>query len=404
MSSNVCCEGYSRPWVCTQCGVCAAMCPQNALTMKPSGLGYRYPELEAERCTSCGICTAVCPGPRLTADADRSRPTDSDQIYGPIESLGLGWAADGELRRSASSGGLVTALLMSMLKAGTVRGAVVTDLGAEGCMPRTRLARTPEEILEARGSKYMITSLDDAIREMIGGEQGPFAVVGMPCQIRGLRGAMQHSNELGSSISLRVSLFCGGTKDYRYRSLLVNKMGLDGSDLVQFAFRGGGWPGEMSGQDGAGRVGTLTGYDRQLGRIWAGARLTPPRCLLCDDPLGAAADIAVGDPWRIDDDRDGPGRSLFLARTRVGARAIDRAHESGAIGVDESIAQSDVIRSAEGILWRRYYAPSRVGLAALWARAWRRISRETSKPSLGLMARAARAFALSRLGGGGRQP
>ncbi len=396
MKGNVCSEGYASPWVCTQCGVCAAVCTTGALTMVAFPHGYRYPTVQAECCVSCGICIRSCPGPKLMPDGGHLRPIDSDGLYGPVEGFGLGWATDTGLRRAASSGGLVTALLLSLLDAGIIKGAVVTDLGGLGCTPRTRLVRSPEEIDEARGSKYMITSLTEALREVIRANEGPYAVVGMPCQIHGIRRGMKATAALRGKVALLISLFCGGTKDFRYRSLVARKMGVDEAELVHFTFRGGGWPGEMTGSDRWGRTGTLRGYDRQLGQVWTNARLTPSRCLLCDDPLAGAADLVVGDPWHIDHARDDLGKSLFLARTVAGMSAITQA-ERGMLQTEQSVEMADIRRAAEGILWRRFYAPSRIKVASLWARGWRVTASGIPFPPVGLAMRALRAFTLSRL-------
>ncbi|MFW6438281.1 MAG: Coenzyme F420 hydrogenase/dehydrogenase, beta subunit C-terminal domain [Armatimonadota bacterium] len=396
MSRNVCSEGYASPWVCTQCGTCVAVCPTDALSMREADHGCRYPVANDERCVSCGVCAEVCPGPRLIDLANHDRPTEADRVYGALERCGLGWASDEAVRRASSSGGLVTAVLLHLLKSGAIDGAVVTDLGGEGCMPRTRLVRDSEEVAAACGSKYMLTSCAEALADVVSAEDGPFAVVGMPCQVQGVRRAMRASEAMRRNVALCISLFCGGTKDFRYRALLARKMGLDGEHLVRFTFRGEGWPGAISGEDARGEIGSIPAYDDELSAIWRRAALTPPRCLVCDDPLGAAADVVVGDPWHIDDDREGPGRSLFLARTEAGLSAIEHARNGGAVEIDETITHSDVMRSAQGILWRRYYAPSRVRLASLWARGWRQAASEAPRPSLGLIARAARAFVLSR--------
>lgn len=396
MSVDVCTAGCSNPWVCTQCGVCAAICPAHAVTMVSRRFGHRYPEVSKENCVSCGLCTESCPGPRLTANGGYHSPTEAEVPYGPLEVCGLGWASEAELRTSASSGGFVTSLLVALLDTGAIRGALVTDLGADGCLPRTWLARTPQEMRQARGSKYMLSSVTEGLTAISKAEDGPFAVVGLPCHIQGARRAMDAVCALRGKIGLCVSLFCGGTKDFRYRSLLARKMDLDEARLVRFAFRGGGWPGEMSGEDASGRTATMRGADRTLGRIWRTARLTPPRCLLCDDPLGVAADIAVGDPWRIDHARDELGKSLVLVRTPAGASAVDMALQHGGLQIDWRIGPGDVLTSAEGILWRRFYAPSRVWLAALWARGWRATARTLPRPPARLLAQAARAFIISQ--------
>ena len=43
--------------VCTQCGVCAEECPEQAISLADNG-AYK---IDKDLCTGCGICVDVCP-------------------------------------------------------------------------------------------------------------------------------------------------------------------------------------------------------------------------------------------------------------------------------------------------------------------------------------------------------
>ena len=45
---------------CSGCTACYAACPHGAISMKPDGLGFMYPEIDGSRCTDCGLCEKVC--------------------------------------------------------------------------------------------------------------------------------------------------------------------------------------------------------------------------------------------------------------------------------------------------------------------------------------------------------
>jgi Fe-S-cluster-containing hydrogenase component 2 len=49
--------GKYRPFVCTQCGKCAEVCPEDAIDQDEIGAYI----VDKERCTNCGECVAVCP-------------------------------------------------------------------------------------------------------------------------------------------------------------------------------------------------------------------------------------------------------------------------------------------------------------------------------------------------------
>ena len=66
--------------------------------------------------------------------------------------------------------------------------------------------------------------------------------------------------------------------------------------------------------------------------------------------------------------KDEAGKSLVLIRTETGASALQEAESDGALVMERDVPLSDVCTSQKGILWRRFYSPSRIRLAALWAR------------------------------------
>lgn len=46
--------------VCCGCSACASVCSHQAITMKPDGMGFLYPEVDQSKCVDCGLCNQVC--------------------------------------------------------------------------------------------------------------------------------------------------------------------------------------------------------------------------------------------------------------------------------------------------------------------------------------------------------
>jgi ferredoxin len=46
---------------CSGCGVCASVCPINAITMREDSMGFVYPDISSAMCVSCGKCVEICP-------------------------------------------------------------------------------------------------------------------------------------------------------------------------------------------------------------------------------------------------------------------------------------------------------------------------------------------------------
>lgn len=142
--------------LCCGCGMCAAVCSQNALHMALNDHGYTRPLLDRDRCDDCGMCDRVCPGAELNLEslAEATCNKKSDDLYlGNGISCHAGWSENTERRNKAASGGIVTELLLFALEKNHIDGAFVTKVSPiNPFTPRTFLARTPDQIQMARGT------------------------------------------------------------------------------------------------------------------------------------------------------------------------------------------------------------------------------------------------------------
>ena len=93
-----------------------------------------------------------------------------------------------EVRAKAQDGGTATTLLLYGMDKGLIKGAVVGDVSKETPgMPVHKLATSREQVLSSSGSRYVYSPNMLAIEEAFSENIGPIAVVGVPCQVDGLR-------------------------------------------------------------------------------------------------------------------------------------------------------------------------------------------------------------------------
>jgi coenzyme F420 hydrogenase subunit beta len=299
---------------CVQCGVCVAACPTDSIGLG----GDDLPEL-VRMCTGCSLCWDFCPRGGLRHEA-------TWKIFGLERSVeGIGHVYESYTARvnptirGAQDGGVVSALLMSLLEAGEIDGALVArESASEPWKGEAFLARTPEEVCECAGSFYNQT-LALAHVDFEGYELPPnprVAVVGTPCEIEGIKAMQARPWTWGSSrveaITLTIALLC--TKSFNYGKLMLeevqNKRGVDLEEVGRVdVIRG-----KLIVQDKRGEA----IFEEPI-RDFHSAALKG--CDECADFMGHAADISVGSVGSAD------GYSSVLIRTEEGLAAWSYVRE-----------------------------------------------------------------------------
>src|SRR5215217_2364446 len=321
---------------CVQCGVCVAACPTDSI-----GLGEDDLPKLVKMCTGCSLCWDFCPRGGLRHEAtwklgSARQEGDEEEICiepnfkitgnGEARSVeGIGRVHESYSARvdpmveGAQDGGVVSALLVSLLEAGEIDGALVArESEEEPWKGEAFLARTPEEVRECAGSFYNQT-LALAHVDFAGYDLPPnprIAVVGTPCEIEGIKAMQARPWTWGSSrveaITLTIALLC--TKSFNYEKLMLeevrDKRGVDLDEVGRVdVIRG-----KLIVQDKAGE----TIFEEPI-RDFHGAALKG--CDECADFMGHAADLSVGSVGSAD------GYSSVLVRTPTGRVAFERVRD-----------------------------------------------------------------------------
>ncbi len=301
---------------CVQCGVCVAACPTDSIGIGEDDL----PKL-VKMCTGCSLCWDFCPRGGLRHEA-------TWKIMGKGEARsveGIGYVYESYTARvdpmieGAQDGGVVSALLISLLEVGQIDGALVArESESEAWKGEAFLARTPEEVRECAGSFYNQT-LALAHVDFKGYELPPnprIAVVGTPCEIEGIKAMQARPWTWGSSrveaITLTIALLC--TKSFNYEKLMLEEI-RDKRDVnLDEVGRVDVMRGKLIVQDKSGE----TVLEEPI-RDFHGAALKG--CDECADFMGHAADISVGSVGSED------GYSSVLIRTDEGLEAFSHLRE-----------------------------------------------------------------------------
>ncbi len=297
---------------CVQCGVCVAACPTDSIGIGDDDL----PKL-VKMCTGCSLCWDFCPRGGLQYETTWKITGNSEART--IE--GIGHVEESYTVRvdpmieGAQDGGFVSALLISLLEAGEIDGALVArESETERWKGEAFLARTPEEVRECAGSFYNQTLALGHV-DFKGYDLPPnprIAVVGTPCEIEGIKAMQARPWTWGSSqveaITLTIALLC--TKSFNYEKLMLeeirDKRGVDLDNVGRVDVMRG----KMIVQDLDGET-----IFKEPIRDFHGAALKG--CDECADFIGHAADISVGSVGSAD------GYSSVLIRSEEGLAAFE---------------------------------------------------------------------------------
>jgi coenzyme F420 hydrogenase subunit beta len=312
--------------ICGKCGGCLAFCSAgefNALVAGDDGTPVMADE---SRCLHCGICYLICPQTRAL-DRELREKTGWKAPIGPHRRLVSARAVSRKVRRVATDGGVVTALLTYALKKGLIQAAIVSRRSG----PFSRepmLARSPEDLLEAAGSHFdesqsvhelgeQYTTFSPGVREVKSlGQQdlGRIALVGTPCQVFTVR-KMQLLNVLpADSIVLVIGLFCMENFSFgsKTRRALEKKLSVKLGQIRKLNLK-----------DDV--IVTTARKDAIHIPFSVMDEFARPACFACTDFANEYADISCGGLGSPD------GYTTTVLRTTAGEALYNRAREDGAV-------------------------------------------------------------------------
>ena len=314
--------------LCTGCAGCVIACPHDVIGYDHTSGGYRPFHLEEELgpddCIhgqkGCTSCTRACPRFRTwETEADTflfGRERLTEELSGIGKDIVLARAADPALAAAGQDGGLVSAILLWALEHDYIDAALVSYLEGDGTSWKAKpgVARTPEDVLAAAGSRYTYSANTLAYGEAVAGGAEKICLVGMGCQTSSPPVMKARKiGKVGRRIALNIGLLCSKTfDDAIFEELFEAKYGLRKQDMVKMNIKGVFqiWM----------RNGDYHEIPLKECHAW-----TREGCTTCPDFAAEHADISTGGIGAFND------WTLTVIRTDIGREIMDGMIRDGVI-------------------------------------------------------------------------
>lgn len=160
--------------VCCGCGVCEAVCPTKAISMKKNEFGFMFAYVEQSKCINCGACDRRCP-----LIESESCKAFSPNYYAAVSKDIV------SLKDSASGGAFYVFAKKTIELGGVVFGCIVD----EAMNPVISYTDNIAGLKKMQGSKYVEADVKTSFAEAKSflDDNKPVLYTGTPCKIAALK-------------------------------------------------------------------------------------------------------------------------------------------------------------------------------------------------------------------------
>ena len=230
-------------------------------------------------------------------------------------------------------GGVATALLVSGMEKGMFDAAIVVKR-TDGYWAEAVIAENVDEIMEAKGTKYMRVPIMSKLEELIAKGKRKIALVGTACQVRAARRIQQILLQEYADLELTiVGLFCFECFEYKkLKEETAKLLDVDLDRAEKTRIHKGKYIVRVDGKDYSVKVEELS-------------NAVEPRCFFCPDFTAEYSDISVG---AVGSDE---GYSTVIVRSDVGKKLFDSLDLAKGKVNKEKIAKLAILKKARAKLY-----------------------------------------------------
>ena len=307
---------------CILCGLCTRVCEEQ-IGVYAINFANRGVEREvtapyhsfSDDCIGCGACAIVCPTnsrkihintyPTLSEDIEKIEQQflkgTKDENFGVYNDvLAAKSSVDGQ------DGGVATALLISGMQKGLFDTAIVVQR-TDGYKAEAIIAENVDEIMKAKGTKYLRVKMMSKLGELIDKGKKKIAIVGTACEVRAARRIQQIVLDEFPDVEITIiGLFCFEAFDYeKLKEETRRLLGVDLDKAEKTQIHKGKYIVQVDGKEYSCKVKDLH-------------KAVEKGCVYCDDFTARLADISVGSVGSPD------GYSTVIVRSDRGNKLLEK--------------------------------------------------------------------------------
>ncbi len=309
---------------CTGCGVCANICPRDAIEMMPDEKGFAYSKIITDKCIECGLCQEVCPEGRVL----EMKALDNAYLF-VNDSF--------DIRRKSSSGGAFSVLAKAFVQEG---GYVFGAEFSSDFSVRHNVYHDENNVQKFQTSKYVQSntydSYEKAYQLLKNGKKVLFS--GTPCQISALKSYLDLKKSKTDGL-LTVDFICHGVGSPNFWKNCLEYYSKNGKKHISdISFRGKLRPGKLQNiyikfSDGKEYFAPSTNLDLFYYHFLNNYILRES-CYECNYSVRErVSDITLADCFKLKDDNmeldDGYGVSFLLTNSQNGMKYLHELDQAG---------------------------------------------------------------------------
>ena len=321
-----------RKGICTGCGACVALSSNKQAEMLAEKAGpvpsfpheENLPEWTWDACPGKGINY-----PSLYQIQYGSYP--DNWLVGHIEKARTGYSGNPDIRKAGASGGVITQVLLHLLKTKQIDGAILAKQGTPTPLEaRAVICTTPEEILACAQSVYIPVSMLDILRDLPADKT--YAITCLPEQSAALR-MLQHQNFApAKQIKYILGPYTGTALEPAAIDCYLRSNRVPKSDpVVSLKWRAGEWPGYLEIKTQEGRV-------LKSPKVYYNFLIpffVTTTSLQSMDFANEFADLAVGDAWSPAFEKERGGHSVIVTRSAAMEAIIQEMIQQNLLDTEE---------------------------------------------------------------------